>query len=175
VLREDTRRVNERLKRFILGDRQRISGTVYGTIIVMSILAAGARPYQHQLWRLLAIVAVTVLVLWLAHVYAHGLGESLQLGRRLTLAELRSIARREYSIVAAAALPVISLALGVAGVLPHRTAVLLALWLGVVALTTQGVRYAQLERLNRSATVATIALNLAIGLGLVAIEAWISH
>ncbi len=167
--------MNERLKRFLLGDRRRISGTVYGTIIVMSVLAAGSRAYQHELWRLLAIVAVTVVVLWLAHVYAHGLGESLELGRRVTLGELRSIAGREYSIVAAAVLPLISLALGVAGVLPNRSAVLLALWLGVVALTVQGVRYARLERLSRGAAVATVAMNLAIGLGLVALEVWISH
>jgi hypothetical protein len=167
--------VNKRLKHLILGDRQRISGTVYGTIIVMAVLAAGAKPYQHQLWRLLVIVAVTVVVLWLAHVYAHGLGESLQLGRRVTLAELRSIARREYAIIAAAALPLLALALGVADVLPHRAAVLLALWLGVVALTAQGVRYARLERLSRGATIATVSVNLGIGLGLVALEAWVAH
>jgi len=74
--------MNRHLKGFILGDRERIAGTVYGTIIVMSILAAGAKPYEHQLWRLVAIAAVSVVVLWLAHVYSHGLAESLQLGRR---------------------------------------------------------------------------------------------
>lgn len=167
--------MNERLKHFILGDRRRISGTVYGTIIVMSVLAAGSKAYRHELWRLLAIVAVTAVVLWMAHVYAHALGESLELGRRMTLGELRSIARREYSIVAAAVLPLISLALGVAGVLSNRSAVLLALWLGVVALTVQGVRYARLEHLSRGAAVATVAINLAIGLGLVALEVWIAH
>ena len=175
MLREDTRRVNERLKQFVLGDRRRISGTVYGTIIVMSVLAAGARAYQHELWRLLAIVAVTVVVLWLAHVYAHGLGESLEHGRRVTLGELRSIAGREYSIIAAAVLPLLALALGVAGVLPNRSAELLALWLGVVALTVQGIRYARLEHMSRGAAVATVAINLGIGLGLVALEVWVSH
>lgn len=167
--------MNEQLKRLILGDRQRISGTVYGTIIVMSVLAAGAKPFEHQLWRLVAIAAVSVVVLWLAHVYSHGLAESLQLGRRITLAELSSIARHEYSIVTAAIPPLAAVGLGAAEVLAERTAVKLALWLGVVALTAQGIRYARLERLSRTATFITVSLNLAIGLGLVALEVLIAH
>jgi hypothetical protein len=167
--------MKEQLKRFILGDRQRIAGTVYGTIIIMSVLAAGAKPYSHHLWRLDVIAAVSVLVLWLAHVYSHGLGESLNLGRRLTLTELSSIARREYSIVGAATLPLIAVALGAARLLGERTAVQLALWLGVIALTAQGIRYAHLERLSPSATLITVSLNTAIGLGLVTLEVLIAH
>jgi hypothetical protein len=167
--------VNEGLKRFVLGDRERISGTVYGTIIVMSILAAGAKPYEHQLWRLVVITAVSVIVLWLAHVYSHGLGESLKVGRRLTIGELSNIARHEYSVVVAAIPPLAAVGLGAAGVLPDRTAVLLALWLGVVTLAAQGVRYTQLERLSRGAAVVTVCLNLAIGLGLVGLEVLIAH
>ena len=163
------------LKRFLLGDPERISGGVYGTIMVMAVLAAGAKAYQHQLLRLLAIVAITVLVLWLAHVYARGIAESLQLGRRLNFSELLSLARHEYSIVAAAVLPVVALAFGASHVLPERSAVLLALWLGVVLLTAQGFRYARLEGLRGGAAVLAIATNLGIGLTLVALEVWISH
>jgi hypothetical protein len=167
--------MNKQLKRLILGDRERISGTVYGTIIVMSVLAAGAKPAEQQLWRLVAIAAGSVAVLWLAHVYSHGLAESLELGRRITVAELSSIARHEYSIVIAAIPPLAAVGLGAAGVLAERTAVMLALWLGVLALAAQGIRYARLERLSRSATFITVSLNLAIGLGLVALEVLIAH
>jgi len=167
--------MNKPLTRFILGDRQRIAGTVYGTIVVMSILAAGAKSYEHRLWRLVVIAAVSVVVLWLAHVYSHGLEESLTLGRRVTVAELSSIARHEYSVVAAAVPLLAVVGLGAAGVLAERTAVRLALWLGVAALTAQGIRYAQLERLRRSATFITVSLNLAIGLGLIALEVLIAH
>jgi len=167
--------MHEQLKRLVLGDRERIAGTVYGTIIVMSVLAAGAKAYRHQPWRLLVIAGVSVFVLWLAHVYAHGLGESLKFGRRVTVSELLSIARREYSMVAAAILPLAAVALGAAGVLEGRTSVVLALWLGVVALAAQGIRYAQLEHLTRGATVVTVGVNLAIGLSLVALEVLIAH
>jgi hypothetical protein len=167
--------MNEQLTRFIVGDRQTIAGTVYGTIIVMSVLATGARAYEHQLWRLVVLAGGSVVILWLAHVYAHGLGESLKLGRRVTAGELTSIARREYSIVAAAVLPTAAVALGAAGILNQRTAVELALWLGVATLTAQGIRYARLERLGSGATVVTVGINLAIGLGLVALEVLIAH
>jgi hypothetical protein len=87
--------VNQHLNRLIFGDRETVAGTVYGTIIVMSVLAAGARPYEHHLWRLVVLAGGSAVILWLAHVYAHGLGESLKIGRRVTIAELSSIARRE--------------------------------------------------------------------------------
>jgi hypothetical protein len=167
--------VTGRLRRFWFGDRERIAGTVYGTIIVMSVLAVGAKSYLHQLWRLIVLAGGSVLVLWLAHVYAHGLGESLKLGRRLSVAELRSIARREYSVVVAAFIPLACVGLGAVGILEERSSVRLALWLGVVALAVQGVRYAQLEQLSRGAAFATIGLNLAVGLGLVGLEVVVAH
>ena len=112
--------MNERLRRLILGDRQTIAGTVYGTIIVMSVLAAGAHAYEHHLWRLVVLAGGSAVVLWLAHVYSHGLGESLGLGRRVTFEELVSIARREYSVIAAAILPLAAVALGAVGLLAHE-------------------------------------------------------
>jgi hypothetical protein len=169
------RTTNDRLKRFLLGDRERIAGTVYGTIIVMSVLAAAAKAYEHRLSRLALLAGVSVVVLWLAHVYSHGLGESLRLGRRLTTRELSSIARREYSIVLAGILPLAAVVLGAAGVFAGRTAVVLALWLGVAALTAQGIRYAQLEHLGRGAAIVAVSVNLGIGLGLVALEVLIAH
>jgi hypothetical protein len=163
------------LKRFLVGDRRTISGTVYGTIIVLAVLAAGGKPYQDHLWRLVVLAGVSAVVLWLAHVYSHGLGVSLETGHRLTVGELVAIARRESSIVEAAVLPVAAVALGAAGVLEARTAVLVAIIIGAVTLTAQGVRYAQLERLSRGATLLTVGLNLAVGLGLVALEVLIAH
>jgi hypothetical protein len=167
--------MNGQLKKLVVGDRSTIAGTVYGTIIVMSVLAASAKAYEHQLWRLVVLVGVTAVVLWLAHVYAHGLGESLNLGRRLTTSELASIARREYSVVAAAVLPLVAVVLGAVGILAQPTAVRLGLWLGVATLAAQGVRYARLEHLSPSATFVTISLNLTIGLAIVALEVWIAH
>jgi len=163
------------LKRFLLGNPETIAGTIYGTIIVLSVLAAGAKAYEHHLWRLDVIAATSAVVLWLAHVYSHGIGESLKLGRRLTVSELVSVARCEYSIVAAAVPPVLALALGAAGVVSPRTAIWLVFGVGAITLAAQGVRYARLERLSRGGAVLTVVVNLALGLALVAVEVLISH
>jgi hypothetical protein len=45
----------------------------------------------------------------------------------------------------------------------------------VATLTAQGVRYARLERLNPVATSISVAVNLGLGLIIVALEAFISH
>ena len=83
-------------REILFGSRGSIAGTVYGTIVVMGAIAAGAGS-DGRPGRLAGIVAGTVLVLWIAHVYAHALGETIQLGRRLDWAELLSVARRELA------------------------------------------------------------------------------
>jgi membrane-associated PAP2 superfamily phosphatase len=163
------------LKTLIAGTRQTIAGTVYGTIVVLSVVTAGAKAFEHDPWGLAVIAAVTVVVFWVAHVYSHGLGESLNLGRRLTTSELAAIARRESSILLAAVLPVAMLVLGALGVFPVRTSLWLAVGVGVAALTVQGVRYARLERLSRAGTIVTVAVNLALGLVIVVLKAVLAH
>jgi hypothetical protein len=163
------------LNKLVLGSRESIAGTVYGTIVVLASLTAGASTNEHDLWQLDAILGVSVVVLWVAHVYAHGLGESLDTGRRLTVAELGTIARREFSIPLAAVLPMTEIALGALNVCQDQTALWLALGAGVATLTAQGVRYAQLEHLSRTATIVNVGLNLAFGLVIVALKAVVAH
>ena len=160
---------------FVFGSPTTIAGTVYGTIVVLALLAAGGKAFEHDLWRLVAIVVTTVLVLWMAHVYAHGLGESLQAGRRLDAGELGAIARRELAVPLAAVAPTVALMLGAVGLLGGRRAVLLAFALGVATLAVQGLRYAWVERLGRTGTLAVVALNIALGLVLVGLEVLVSH
>lgn len=163
------------LKTLALGSRQTIAGMVYGTIMVLAALTAGAKAFQDDLWELGAVVTTTVVVLWFAHVYSHGLGESLELGRRLTLEELGSIARRELSIVLAAALPLAFLLLGAMGVFEGRTAIWLAFGVGVATLTVQGIRFALLEQLTVVGTIVTVALNISLGLAIVALKVLVAH
>jgi hypothetical protein len=81
----------------VFGSAGSIAGTVYGTIIVMATLTAGSNAGLTDVWRLSVIVVATVLVLWIAHVYAHALAESLERRRRLDR-RARSVARRELAI-----------------------------------------------------------------------------
>ncbi len=163
------------VKRIVFGSRGTIAGTVYGTIVVLAVLAAGGKAFEHDLWQLVVIVVTTVLVLWMAHVYAHGLGESLEAGRRLDFAEFGAIARRELAVPLAAVAPTVVLVLGAVGLLRGRSAVLLALGLGVVILAVQGLRYARVESLGRAGTLAAVAFNVGLGLTLVVLEVLVSH
>jgi hypothetical protein len=163
-----------RLTRVVLGSPDTLAGTVYGTIVVMGAIAAGSTsraPASH----LAAAAAATVVVLWIAHVYADALAETVALGRRLDRAELASVARRELAIPLAAVAPVASLALGSAGVLRESTAVWLAMGFGLATLVVQGLRYAAVERLGRLATAVTLAINVGLGLVIVGLKAGLSH
>ena len=163
------------LRELLAGTPETIAGTVYGTIIVMATLVAGAPAFKNDLWHLFAIVVVTTIVFWAAHIYAHGLGESLQLGRRVTRAELARIAHRERAMALAVVLPALALIFGALGVIRGSLSIWLALGLGVAALAAQGVRYARLERLSATGTVVVVGLNLALGLSLVLLKVIVVH
>jgi len=163
------------VKRLFFGTRERIAGAVYGTIVVLAALAAGATAYEHDLWRLGATVSASVLILWIAHVYAHGLGESLTLGRRLTGAELLTIGGHELAIPLASVLPLVAITLGASGVVEDGTAVWLAVAVGVATLAVQGIRYARLERLSRTGTVVSVAINLGLGLLIVGLKVILAY
>lgn len=161
------------MARVALGER--LAGFIYGTIVVLSVIVAGARAYPRDTGRVAVLVAVTCVVFWLAHVYAHALGASVRDGARVSVAEVRSIARREGSIVEAALLPVAALLVGAAGVIPPRAAIWSAFVLGLAVLAAQGLVFARAERLGRVATVAVVAANLALGLALVALKLLLMH
>lgn len=116
---------------------ERLAGFIYGTIIVLSVIAAGAKAYPDSAGHVAALVLATTTVLWLAHVYAHGLGQSVARDERLSAAELGHIARLEVSIVGAAVLPVAALLLDPLGLASATVAGWLAFGLGVAALVAR--------------------------------------
>jgi len=161
-----------RFQRLVFGSRRGIAGTVYGTIVVVGALAAGSDSRLDP-WRRDDIG--TVVVLWIAHVYAHALAESINQGRRLDGKELADVASREVSIVLAAVGPVFALFLGAVGILRESTAVWIALSNGLATLVVQGVRVAALEKLSRLGAFTTVTVNLALGLLIVGLKAGLSH
>jgi hypothetical protein len=154
---------------------ERLGGFIYGTIVALSVVVAGAKAYPDGPGHVAALVAVTCLVFWIAHVYAHALGHSAAVGEHLSLAELRHIGRREWSIVEAAVPSIVALLLGGIGLLEPRTAVWLAVALGLVVLGAQGIVFARVERLGLTATLGVVALNLGLGVVLVGLKLLISH
>jgi hypothetical protein len=154
---------------------ERLGGIIYGTILALAVVVEGSRAYRHEPGHGVVVVAVTAVVFWLAHVYAHALGESVQRDERLTLAELRTIARHELALVEAAIFPIIGLLLGTFGVVEDSTAYWLAFLFGMIVLIGQGFRFARIERLGALRTLAVVSANAALGLLLVALKLFVSH
>jgi hypothetical protein len=162
------------LRRLAPPGRQ-IAGSVYGTIVVMGALVAGSKGGEPDPAELAAVAAGTVVVLWVAHVYSHALGETIALGRRLDPGELGDVARRELAIPLAAVAPVGALVLGAAGVFRDTTAVWIALSIGLVTLAVHGLAYARIERLSVAGTLVVVAINVGFGLVLVGLKAALAH
>jgi len=153
----------------------RLAGYVYGTILVLSVIVATARTTTHGTGHIAVLVLVTTLVFWLAHVYAHALGESVGSDRHLSLSELAEIARRESSIATAALPPVAALLLAEIGILSDKTAVWLAIGIGLAVLLLQGVRFARIERLGWLGTLVVVAINLGLGIVLIGLKLLVTH
>ncbi len=163
------------LRELLAGSSETIAGTVYGTIIVMATLVAGAPAFRDDLWHLLAIVVVTTLVFWAAHIYAHGLAESLQLGRRLTGPSSGRSPTASARWVSRSSFPRRPRARRDRSARRLNGPCWLALGLGVAALAAQGVRYARLERLSTTGTAVVVGLNLVLGLSLVILKVIVVH
>lgn len=160
-------------RRTALGER--LGGFVYGTIVVLSVIVAGARAYPHEAWKVAVLVVVTNVVFWLAHVYAHGLAQSVGRDERLHVPTLLRMARREAAIVEAAVPPVAALLLGAVGVFSTHAAVWIAFGLGLAVLAVEGVMFARVERLSWIGTIGVVAANLGLGFLLVGLKLVVTH
>jgi hypothetical protein len=154
---------------------ERLGGFVYGTIVALGVLVGGARAFPHEAGHIAVLVVVTSVVFWLAHVYAHGLGGSVARDRRLTLAELRLLARHEAAIIEAALIPSAVLLLGAFHLISTKAAVWLALGSGLAVLVAEGVLFARIGRLGWVATLGIVSVNLALGFVLVGLKLLVTH
>jgi hypothetical protein len=173
VIEKGHRSPASRFGRAAMGER--LGGFIYGTIVVLAVLVAGAKAYPHAAGRIAALVAITSIVFWLAHVYAHSLGQSVATDEHLSTSELRHIARREGSLVEAAVPPLGALMLGAFGLVSTRAAVWLAFSLGLAVLAVEGVVFARVERLGWLGTLAVVTANLGLGVLLVGLKLLVSH
>jgi hypothetical protein len=154
---------------------ERVSGFIYGTIVALSVIAAGARAFPDEPGHIAGLVAVTSGIFWLAHVYAHALGHSLAQNEHLTLAEVLHIARREGSVIGAALPPVVVLLLGAFGIVSAGVAAWAAFGTGLAVLVATGLVVARVERLGWLGTLAVVAANLGLGLLLAALKLALNH
>ncbi len=144
------------------------AGGIYGTIAAMAVIAGAARHPSHG--RVLALTVATLVVFWLAHVYAHALAHHLGGARRLEWPVIGAAMAEERTMLQAPALLLLPLALGGTGLLDAHLAVRLALWVGVAQLVAWGVVYARRQRWGWPTALTAGAVNATFGLIIVALE-----
>jgi hypothetical protein len=160
-----------RLRRWLFERGDNLAGAIYGTILVMSIIAAA--DFHENLWRSLALLVVTSAVFWLAHVYAHALALSLDERESFSRAELRRVAGREWPLLQAAVVPSLVLLVGALGLL--GTMLTYRLGYGAAALVWWGFVFARKERLSRKATAGVVVVNAAFGIFIVLLKELVQH
>ena len=143
-------------------------GAIYGTIIATSVIAAMAASGKSAAL-ILTATATTLLVFWLAHVYADFVDRGLRYAN-LDLKLLASIMGHELSMLAAPALSILFLLLGAVGVLDEPMAVRLALWNGVVQLVGWGIEVGHRRGQPWPASLLTGLINGAFGLVIIFLE-----
>jgi hypothetical protein len=159
----------------LVGVEGRIASTVFGTITAMATVAAYGRAFPDSPWTVEELVLSTAIVLWMAHVYTHGISESLSGGHRLRVTEVRRLAGRELGILLAVIPPTLGLLLGAAGVIDETASIWLALAVGLAILSLEGLRYSRIEHLRLGGTVLAIGLNAGLGLLVVLLKAEVLH
>jgi hypothetical protein len=140
----------------------------------MATLTAAFATEDHPA-KLALIVTSSAVVLWLAHLHAHLLGESLSTGRRIARSDVQRVARAQAGILLSTLPTTVCLALGAAGLVREQAAVALAFGAGVAVLTATGVRYSRLENLGGAARLALIAVNVGLGLLIVLLKVTVAH
>jgi hypothetical protein len=141
----------------------RFGAAVYGSFLAASVIGvayesgAGARTMTASLLG-------SMLVFWAAHVWSDAVGERVRLGAAFRHRDVLLIARREWPLVEAAALPSILLALAWAGAWSRETGARLALAAALVQVISWG--FASGRRAGGSWLTAAV---LATGQGMLAV------
>lgn len=143
-------------------------GAIYGTIVATAVIAATAAGGKSPELILAATVA-TLLVFWLAHVYADFLDHGLRHGSS-DLKVLVSIMGQELAMLAAPALSILFLLLGALGLFSEGLAVRLALWNGVVQLVGWGIEVGRRRGQAWPVALLTGLINGAFGLVIIVLE-----
>jgi hypothetical protein len=150
--------------------RRDVVGAVYGQILVTAVIAAFSEYSGISAAETLSGVAVTILVFWVAHVYANAVAEQVSHERALTASDIRRVARDEAPMVQTAIPAMAVLGLGWAGALPDRAAINLAIAVGVVELVAWGFVIARRASLSPRGTAVAVTVNGALGLAIVGLK-----
>lgn len=150
-------------------------GAIYGSLLAASVVAAaGSVGQDYPRLHLVLLLLVTGVVFWAAHVYAKLVGERAE-RTPVTRQRARTVAAQEWSVVEAAVLPAVAVAISpLLGLGLYGTA-----WLALGVAVGQQVLWAVVGAVRAGATrrqvTAEAVVNLVLGLIIVAAKAALGH
>ena len=144
------------------------AGAIYGTIAAMAVIAGAARDPSHG--KALGLTVATLLVFWLAHVYAQTLSHHLRGERAPGWGAMVEAMAEERPLLEGPVPLLVVLGLGELGLLEGHLAVRLALWLGVTELVLWGILYSRRQHWNWLTSLTAGAVNGLFGLLIVVLE-----
>ena len=151
-----------------IGVRTHAAGAIYGTIAAMAVMGAAARNQSDA--QILALTVITLLVLWLAHVYAETLAHHLRQGGKPDWNAAVTAMKEEWAMLVGPAPMLLVLGLGGVGILDDDVALTLALWTGLAQLVVWGVTYARRLEWGWPRAVGVGLVNGTFGLMIVLLE-----
>ena len=146
-----------------------LPAAIYGQVLASSEVAALSLDESLDSAAILAAMSATVLVFWLAHVYARTVAERAE-GRAPSRGAITAVMRFEWPIVQAAAPAAVALTLGIAGIVSTHTAVVLAICLGAANLFGWGIAIGRRASLGTGPTLVVAIANALFGLGVILLK-----
>ena len=137
------------------------AGFIYGVLAVATVIAAESTR-QETLGKLLAAGAVTLVLYWMAHAYAHHWASRLAGDGDWNLREFLHSLSREAPILAGAALPLAVMVLAWMAGASLKTDVTAVLWFSIAEI----VALELVVGLRRHASARELTLDSMIGIGL---------
>ena len=147
-----------------------LAGAIYGVITATAVIAASA-AHGGTPWTVFKTTTATLIIFWMAHVYAEILAHHVGGQHRPSLRVARHEAVRELPFLTAPALSLALLGAGALGLLPDRTAITFSLWVGVIQLFGWAFAYARQQGWSWLAAVIAGGINGAFGASIVLLKA----
>jgi outer membrane lipoprotein SlyB len=149
---------------------RRVADAVYGTILVIAVVAALSKDDAATPGAILAGALATSLVFWIVHVYAEMLSRRTAGDRRPTWPVLRGAAVQEWPLVEAALAPLVPLLLGAFGIFERSTSITLSIVIGLIDLAGWGFLAGRQMGESRVRAVLTAAGAVSLGVVMVLLK-----
>jgi hypothetical protein len=151
-------------------DPRRVADAVYGTILVLAVVAALSEDHGASPGEILGGALATSIVFWIVHVYAEVLSRRTAGDTSPSWPLIRASAVQEWPLVEAALAPAVPLLLGAVGILNRSPAITLSIIVGLADLAAWGFTAGRATGQSALKSLLTGAGALALGVVMVLLK-----